>query len=155
MSLTEWPEVTQAPVVARDTSGVAVYLPSLEELARRWAEIEPLLERATRRTGCYQPVDLLMRAGTGQAGIWLCVHGDDLLDAVLVTQVTVYPRRRVLEVLFGGGDNLRLWIKPAVAAIDKHARDLGCSHVASSGRPGWMRAWGAEATGDIIMVRGL
>jgi len=155
VSLTDWPDLAAPPVpvpVSRET-GPTVFLPPLEDLARRWLEIEPLLARSTSRTGCYEPIDLLVLAMTGQAGMWLCVHGDDLLDAVLVTQVTVYPRRRVLDVIFGGGDNLHLWIKTAVREIDRHARELGCSHVASAGRPGWQRAWGCRATGDIIMVR--
>lgn len=157
MSLTEWPglAVEASPVPVSCETVATVFLPPIEDLARRWNEIEPLLERSTSRTGCYEPIDLLMLAATGQAGMWLCVHGDDLLDAVLVTQVTVYPRRRVLDVIFGGGDNMHLWIKAAVREIDRHARELGCSHVASAGRPGWQRAWGCRATGDIIMVREL
>ena len=157
MSLTDWPgqlaaAESQVVSVSCETS---VYLPPIEELARRWCEIEPMLERATRRTGCYEPIDLLLMTAAGRAGMWLCTHGEEELDAVLVTQVTVFPRRRVMEVLFGGGSNMWRWRKMAVAAIDNHARELGCDHVASSGRPGWCRAWGAEATGDIIMVRGL
>lgn len=155
MTLTEWPdlaaEVPPIPVSVSHKT-VQVFLPPIEMLANRWGEISGMLEKATSRTLCYEPIDLLMLAGTGQVGIWLCMWGEEI-DAVVATQVTTYPRRRVMEVLFGGGSNMRRWIKPLVAAIDQHARDLGCSHVATAGRPGWIRAWGAHATGDIIMVR--
>lgn len=155
MSLTEWPgeQIEVSPVPHR-ISDVTVSLPSFEVLVGRWGEIAPMLERATSRTRCYEPIDLLLMAATGQAGIWLCMRGEQL-DAVLVTQVTVYPRRRVLEMLFAGGDNMASWRKAAIDAMDKHARELGCTHVACAGRPGWARAWGGEATGDIIMVRGV
>jgi hypothetical protein len=156
MSLTEWPDLAASPippVVSRGTEAT-VYLPPLEEVARRWNEVSPLLDRATSRTGCYEPIDLLMLAGAGQVGIWFCARGE-AIDAVVVTQIVSYPRRRVMEVLFAGGSNMPAWRKKLVAAIDKHARGLGCTHVASAGRPGWVRAWGAEATGDIIMVREL
>jgi hypothetical protein len=156
VSLTDWPDlaVEASPVPVPRETEATVFLPPLELLARRWNEIEPMLRRATDRTGCYEPVDLLIMAGTGQVGIWLCMQGE-AIDAVVVTQTTTYPRRRVMEVLFAGGSNLSRWRKPLVAAIDKQARELGCTHVASAGRPGWLRAWGAEATGDIIMVREL
>lgn len=156
MSLTDWPGSVPADVrlVPRDTSdpAVRVYLPSLDELARRWQTVEPLLQKATARTGCYEPVDLLAMAVAGQAGMWLCTYHDHI-DAVLVTQLTTYPRRRVLEVMFGGGAGLKRWRNTAVAAVDRHARQLGCSHVMCCGRRGWVKAWGAKLTGDVIMVR--
>jgi hypothetical protein len=132
-----------------------VRLPPLDEIARRWRPAELLIAKATRRTGCYEPIDILAGAIAGRFGIWFCEGSPSRLDAVLVTEVVTYPRRRVLEVLFGGGSNMRAWIGPAVAAIDRHARELGCSHVACCGRAGWVRAWGAELTGDVIMVREL
>lgn len=155
MTLTDWPDLAaEASPIPRPAEEVQVYLPPLEVLARRWNEIEPMLRRSTERTCCYEPVDLLIMAGTGAVGMWLCMRGE-AIDAVTVTQITTYPRRRVLEVLFTAGGNLAAWRAALVGAIDKHARDLGCSHVASAGRPGWVRAWGARATGDIIMVREL
>jgi len=153
MSLTDWPDLaalaSPVPALGEETR---VFLPPLELLAQRWNELEPMLRRSTERTCCYEPIDLLMLAGTGQVGIWLCMRGEEI-DAVLVSQVTTYPRRRIFEMLFAGGSNLRAWRDAAVAALDKHARELGCTHVACAGRPGWARAWGGHATGDIIMVR--
>lgn len=153
MTLTDWPDITvEASAVPVSPETVTVTLPPIEVLARRWCEIEPMLERATLRTQCYEPIDLLMMAGTGRAAMWLAMRGDEILAAI-VTQVTVFPRRRVMEVLFSGGREMKAWLPLAVAAIDQHAIACGCSHVASSGRPGWKRAWGAYSTGDIIMVR--
>lgn len=146
MSVTEWPpEHTQ--------DGFAeIRMPPLDELAERWFAVAPLLRKATVRNDCYEPIDLLMLAFTGQAGIWLCeVDGD--IQAAFVTWVKDYPRRRVLEIVAGGGGRMKDWIKPLKAALDNHARTSGCSHIASVARPGWVRAWGAEPTGDIQMVR--
>jgi len=50
---------------------------------------------------------------------------------------------------------MRHWIEPLKAAVDQHARELGCSHVASVARKGWLKSWGATPTGDIGMVRNL
>lgn len=155
MSLTDWPDfmVEVSPVISRGTD-VTVSLPPFEVLVERWGEIAPMIARATIRTGCYEPIDLLLMAARGEMGIWLCMRGDEIL-AVLVSQVINYPRRRVLEMVAAGGGSMAAWRDIAVRTLDQHARALGCAHVACIGRPGWARAWGGEATGDIVMVRGV
>ena len=131
---------------------VVVRLPPLDELARRWREIEPFLKRATDRTGCYEPIDLLYLTMQGQAAIWIVEIGGSVTASVAV-EAKQYPRKRILEVMFGGGDGMPIWIKQLGAAIDEHARATGCTHVATTGRPGWARAWGAQKTGDVVLVR--
>ena len=96
-----------------------------------------------------------LRPGERQAvGIWLC-EGRRGIDAVVVTEVKQYPRKRILDVLIAGGTNMAEWMPELRAAIDKHARETGCDHIASIARPGWLRAWGGRANGDIVIVRGL
>jgi hypothetical protein len=129
-----------------------VRLPSLDELAESWFAIAPLLLKATRRTGCYEPIDLLKGAMAGRYGIWLC-ETNGKIDAAIVTEVVNYPRKRILEMMFVGGSNMRAWLPEAVCVFDRHARQCGCSHICSLGRAGWARAWGGRATGDAIVVR--
>lgn len=128
-------------------------LPPLDELAERWRHIAPLLARSTRRVdGACEPIDLLRGAFAGQFGIWIC-EVDGEIQAAMVTEIKQHPRKRVVEVSFGGGHNMPAWINPLVDAIDRHARETGCDSIVCIGRPGWLRAWGAEPTGDIVMVR--
>jgi len=132
---------------------VVVRLPPLDELAERWRYIAPLLAKSTLRAGgAYEPVDVLRAAFAGQFGIWIC-EIDRKVAAVIVTEIKQYPRRRALEMIFAGGSNMEMWIKPLIEAIDRHARETGCQCITTLGRPGWLRAWGAEATGDIAMLR--
>ena len=127
-------------------------LPSFDEMARRWADIEKLIERATRITACYEPIDVLRMSMAGRCGIWLCEHEGKLLAAI-ATEIREYPRRRVLEMMFCGGTGMRLWLEAAIAAFDDHARQAGCSHILCAGRPGWARAWHGRMTGDVVVVR--
>lgn len=148
MTLSTWelppPQTYQSP-------HVRVSLPPLDELAEKWPEVAPLLARATIRTGCYEPVDLLIMAMTGRAAIWLCeIEGE--IRAAFVTEVKQYPRKRILEMLFCGGEGMRSWIGNAVKAVDRYARETGCVHIACTGRKGWARAWGGEVT-DVVVVR--
>lgn len=130
-----------------------VRLPPLDELAERWKAIAPLLAKSTRRAGgAYEPIDLLRGAFAGQFGIWVCEVDGEIQGAV-VTEIKQYPRKRVLDVIFGGGNNMAQWIEPLVETIDRHARETGCEAVVCIGRPGWLKAWGAEPTGNIVMVR--
>jgi hypothetical protein len=131
---------------------VTVRLPPLDEIVDHWPQIEMHLRRATSRNGCYEPIDLLRMAFAGQVGIWLC-EGRTGIDAVFVTWIKDYPRRRVLEIVAGGGGNMKDWIETLKTTLDRHARECGCSHIASVARPGWLRAWGAIPTGDVQMVR--
>ena len=151
MSLTTW-ETGPAPTAL--PGAAVVRLPPLDELARKWVRIEPLIRKATRRTGCFEPIDLLQMAMAGQVGIWVCeVRGS--VVAAIVSEVKVYPRRRVLEMLFCGGSQMRLWLSVAIEAFDTHARQLGCSHLFALGRSSWARAWQGELTGDVAVVRDL
>jgi hypothetical protein len=151
MSLTTWDELVP---LRRAGPTVEVRLPALDELISSWPDIALMLARATSRTGCYEPIDVLQLAMAGQLAIWVCLV-DGQLAAAFVTELKVYPRRRVMEILFCGGGRMRDWIKPAVAAVDAHARQLGCSHIAGCGRAGWCRAWGGNLTGDVVVVRDL
>ena len=153
MSLLEtWDEPAPAP---RARPGAAVVrLPLLDELLMQWPRVAALLHRATVRTGCYEPIDLLRLAMAGQVGIWLC-EVDGAVLAVIATEVKQYPRRRVLEVLFAGGSGLKRWRHAMVETLDEHARQAGCSHVATVGRPAWARIWGGHPTGDVVIVHNL
>lgn len=129
-------------------SGVAVRLPSLDEIARRWAEIEPVLARATDRAGLYAPIDVLRAACAGTMAVWLVECGSEL-RALAVTELRVYPRRRVLEIPFTAGSGVDDWHEPLLAALEKHARALGCSRLGASGRRGWVK-YGLEDWGAIL-----
>lgn len=152
MTLTTWPELDAAPEPALAPAVGTVRLPSLDEVARRWAEIDPLLAKACHINDCYAPVDVLQAAFAGRCGIWLCEYKGDLL-AVIATEIREYPRRRLLEMMFCGGRGMRLWLDAAITTFDAHARACGCSHVLCAGRPGWARAWRGRMTGDVVMVR--
>jgi hypothetical protein len=152
LTLTVWDE--PRPRVKLHLPRVEVRLPPIDEVGDKWHHIAPLLAKATSRTGCYEPIDLLAMAMRGQVGIWVC-EVDGAIEAAVVTEIKQYPRRRILEVLFAGGTNMRAWLPRLVEVLDEHGEQAGCSHVASAGRRGWAKAWGATPTGDVVLVRDL
>jgi len=146
-------ESGHAPSVASAPVGATVRLPSFDEIVEHWSVIAPHLRKATVRTGCYEPIDLLQLALAGQVGIWTCEVGGNIVAAIATT-VKQYPRKRILEILFCGGSQMREWIDVAVQKIDAHAHQCGCSHVSGIGRISWGRVWGGKVT-DYVIVRGL
>lgn len=130
-----------------------IRLPAQDELARLWHAVEPLLKRATDRSQCYEPIDLLRLAMAGQMGIWL-VEREGEIVAALACKIEQYPRRRILEMLFCGGTRMRDWLPAAVPFFDDVARNAGCDAIACMGRAGWARAWGGTPA-DSVIVREL
>lgn len=113
-------------------------LPPLDELARRWVEVERMLARATARTACYEPIDILRLVMANQMTLAFIEEGERLA-AVFVVELRCYPRRRVLDVPFVAGEGLRGWLAPAMRFLEDHARKLGCAAITGFGRAGWRR----------------
>jgi hypothetical protein len=118
---------------------VQIRTPPIDEVARRWAEIEPILRRCTEAEGrLYEPVDLLAMAMSGQVGLWLIEDGS--LVAVAVCSVKVYPRKKVFDINYIVGARAKEWWADFMAEAERKAREFGCTHVISSAaRPGWER----------------
>ena len=136
---------------------LAIRTPPLDELARRWAEIEPMLRKATARTdGCYEPIDVLQQAMRQQVGVMLVEDGAALV-AMFVVEVRQYPRKRVLDIPFLAGGRLADWFPLFVAEMDELAAKCGCKAITSAcGRPGWSRFWAAngvevKVAGEVVV----
>lgn len=140
------------PVAKSSVLKPVVSLPPLDEVARHWHLAEPIIKRATDRSGSYQPIDLLTLAFRGQGGIWFVWLGDELV-AVATTTIQQYPRNRVLQVPFIAGRFMKAWHRPLLEALEAHAREAGCSALQGFDRRGWSRVAGFSETGVILERR--
>jgi hypothetical protein len=131
-------------------SDIAISLPPLAELARHWHEAEAILRRATARSGCYEPADILALAFAGRMGIWF-VRLDGELVAIAVSEIRQYPRKRVLEVPFIAGVGMSAWHRPLLAALEAHGRAAGCVCIAGYDRRGWGRVAGFAERGAVLV----
>lgn len=98
------------------------------ERCRPW--IEAALEYSG---GTHEFADIKAGIATGHMQLWPAP------DGCLVTEIEVYPQRKVLNVFLGGG-NLRQLIDmhDAVAAWGV---SQGCTAATIKGRPGWERVY--------------
>jgi len=60
-------------------------------------------------------------------------------DSVMVTQVVVYPRRKILMVWVAGGHLAEL--EAMAPAVEAWAKSEGCTGAMMLGRPGWERTF--------------
>jgi hypothetical protein len=130
---------------------ITIDLPPLDEVARCWPILEPILKRATDRCRGYEPVDVLQLVMVGQMNLFV-VRVGGRIAALAVTQVHQFPRCRVLEVPFIAGTGLKRWWRPLLAALDAQAEMLDCADLAGWDRKGWAR-YGFEVSGVTLVRR--
>jgi hypothetical protein len=128
-----------------------ISLPPLDELARDWPTIEPILKRATDRVRGFEPIDILRSVMLGHMTMFL-VREHGRIVAVATTQVHQFPRCRVLEVPFIAGTGLKRWWRPLLDALDAQAEATDCVDIAGWDRKGWAR-FGFETKGVALVRR--
>lgn len=64
-------------------------------------------------------------------------------ESIAITEIASYPRRKVLNILHGGGDLNELLneLEPSMCAF---ARSQGCDAIMGTGRKGWERVTAAR-----------
>jgi hypothetical protein len=132
-------------------TGIVVDVPPIDEIARCWPIIEPIIRRATDRAKAYEPIDILQLVMMGRMSLIL-VREDGRIIAAAVTEVRQLPRCRVLEVPFVAGSGLKRWHRQLLEVIDAQAETAGCSDIMGFLRKGWVK-FGFELDGVIVRRR--
>jgi len=100
--------------------------------------------------GRYEPEDVGILCARGHMQLWIAGRGDDQVIGAMVTEIAVYPRKRVARTVFAGGTDLRRWYRLASDAVEAWGRSWGCQGLEACGRRGWGRLVGAEEDGTWI-----
>lgn len=106
-----------------------------------WADVAPMIDRATSRSGGRYDVDSV-RTGieSGVLALWIAMD-DAKPIAALTTRVEEFPTgKRVLAIDWIGGDRMKDWLPEAHDVLSDYARAYGCDHLQGYGRKGWLRA---------------
>lgn len=100
-----------------------------EELLRCRPYIEAALEYSE---GTHEFSDIVDGIVEGRMQFWPAEK------SALVTEIVIYPRKKVLHVFLGGGDMDE--IKGMYDAVQSWGAHMGCTAMTVTGRPGWVRA---------------
>ena len=101
----------------------------MSELERCRGWIESALEYGG---GTHYYEDIVESIVSGKMQLW------PAKDSCLVTEITVFPRKKVLHVFLGGGDLDE--IIGMHESVVQWAKAQGCESLTLSGRKGWTRA---------------
>lgn len=102
-----------------------------------WHLAEPLLRAAILRTGLSAWQDIEYDILYGDALLWLCVDGGEILCAGS-TALQDVDAGRVCVITACGGTDMKCWT-PLLTKIEQYAKDEKCIAVRIYGRKGWAR----------------
>lgn len=114
--------------------------PIVSELQR----CKPMIERAMAFSGdTHEYVDIVDGVLCGRFHMW------PTENSCLITEILVYPRKRVLHVFLAGGELQE--ILNLQDSLIQFGKENGCSSLTMSGRKGWLKAldklgWGHSHT---------
>jgi len=113
-----------------------------EGLLQHWSEIEPLISEAMVKTGADADIDtsdILEWCKSGAMQCWVA-HEDGEIVAAAVTEILVYPKRKVLGIPYLGArkQTIRGW-KKFDKVLREFAKENDCSAWRGGGREGWVK----------------
>ena len=115
---------------------VALIFP--EDIEVVWPHVKDHIARSSARAeGELTPDDFLEFLVTGQMHLWVAIENKAII-AAMVTQVIVYPQKRVLRIVAIGGEGMERWWQ-FFPLLENFAVSLGCSSLEAWGRKGWTK----------------
>ena len=119
-----------------EVSGVPYY-----ELSNILPKIDKYLDKVIPYTGGrYAREDILEGIENRILDLWVPINVEkNTVDGVVVTQFTVYPRKKVFTILLCCGDHLNKWYAPLFEMLYEVATYNNCNLAEVLGRKGWIR----------------
>jgi hypothetical protein len=106
-----------------------------------WEQIEPYMEKAAKYTyGRYTCDDIYDSIKEHDYQLWVAFK-DSKIKGAVVTNIGVYPKRKLLTMAFCGGVELKEWKDPMLKLLQKFAKDMGCDGIESTARLGWAKVF--------------
>ncbi len=109
-----------------------------------WPLAEPHLVRAAEYTyGRYDALDILDLLLNDHHQLWLTFN-DQGIDGALVTVIKQYPKKRMLDLCFIGGDDGMAWKDKMLDILRRWAYDNSCDGIEACARLGWSKIFKAD-----------
>jgi hypothetical protein len=104
-----------------------------------WSKVEGFVDKAAKYTyGRYTASNIYDMVKEDDYQLWVAFDGE-VFKAAVVTNIMVYPQKKMLGMQFCGGEDMSSWINPMLALLKKFAKDMGCDGLESTARPGWAK----------------
>lgn len=96
--------------------------------------------------------DLLLLCEHDRMLLWIVTDDDDNYIASIVTQVSEYPKARVITFVACAGKNMRTWLHAASVIIRDYAKKKGCTIWEIWARPAWKRVLSKYSVRELLTV---
>jgi len=118
-----------------------VYLVPPEYVRQVYPNIDEFMDRLVPTThGRFDKVDILHDMLTAKEHLWVVVKEDqETIVGIILTEITVYPRKRMLSIQYAAGDELDKWMIEALRVLENWAVDNECTGMEITGRRGWVK----------------
>lgn len=114
-----------------------VYLLDDGRLDYYWPDIAELLTSVPGFSELFTADWAYRQAKMGHLQVWALA--DDKIRAIVLTQVLVFPRAKVFEILAAGGVGLLDFVSEMEDVFTRIAHNSGCSKIQARCRPGLQR----------------
>ncbi len=104
-------------------------------------KIEEHLNRVLPYTGGrYNKDDIIELLQKGSMDLWVAFNSDTrIIDGIVVTQYSIYPRKKVFTILLCSGVNMDDWYTDMLRLIETVAKANKCDSIEVGGRKGWIK----------------
>lgn len=111
-----------------------------QNLPNVMALVYPKIDAATSYSvGKYTGNDVVKKIASGHMQLWAAYDEDaDVVSGVAITEIAVYPQRRICRFLCATGENMSEWVD-FIDDIEKWGESMGCDGFQAECRPGWER----------------
>tara|TARA_R100001129_G_C5305955_1_gene243787 strand:+ start:141 stop:671 length:531 start_codon:yes stop_codon:yes gene_type:complete len=119
-----------------------VYLVPQEYITEIYPKIDSYIDRLVPTShGRYEKIDLVNDILMGKATLWVVLDDEDdnKIYGIIFTEISHYPRKKMLSITFASGDNLDSWIDESLEVLENWAVDNNCTDMEITGRRGWVR----------------
>jgi hypothetical protein len=122
--------------------------------AERVRRVFPLVEKYVADAlvftrGAFEPADICDACEREGMQLWIATRGDEVLAAV-ISEITDYPRKRIVGVPFIGGREMDAWFPEMLATIEAWSKEMGCVGMQGGARRGWARLAKMEEVGCLL-----
>ena len=110
-----------------------------EEVALRWAEIKPYVDKALEHAiDEHTAHDWFLAVMRGDAEVWEAIVGDKTMSFGIV-KVNHFPQHSQLQMVTAAGEGWDEYGPEALEYAEFVAEQIGCKRVTVWGRPGWQK----------------
>jgi len=104
-----------------------------------WKHVSPLIECSlSKGLGEMMAEDVMAALLTADMQLWLVTKGSRQIGAV-VTEIVIFPRRKMLNIVALGGEEASCWLDAVEEALATWAAEMECSGLLASARYGFAK----------------